>query len=425
MPVTEPHRHDVLVIGGGPAGAAAGHWLGRAGRDVVVVEKKTFPREKTCGDGLTPRAVTQLRAMGLEEKIAANHHRYDGLRCVAHGITLEMPWPQHPVHPSHGYVVRRRDLDTMVAEEAAAARRHACCRAPRRCARSSATGCSPARSSRTRPAARSARSCARYVVIADGSLSRFGRALGNQRDKRLPAGHGHPRLLREPAARRAVDRVGPRRARPQRRRHARLRLDLPVRRRHHQRRHRAAVHVPRLARHQHLPPHARVGGHRPASTGASTPTPCSASPPAVGCRWPGRSTPSRGRPGSRSATRPGSINPFNGEGIDYAYETGRMAAELLDEALETGSAMPLARYPDLLEAEYGLYFRVARAFAHVIGQPALMQQLTRVGMQSQSLMEWVLRIMANLLRPDELGPAEAAYRAVAASPASSPSASRR
>ena len=109
----------------------------------------------------------------------------------------------------------------------------------------------------------------------------------------------------------------------------------------------------------------------------------------------------------------GSINPFNGEGIDYAYETGRMAAGLLVEALETGSAMPLARYPDLLEAEYGLYFRVARAFAVVIGQPELMQQLTRVGVQSKSLMEWVLRIMANLLRPDELGPAELAYKAVA------------
>ena len=109
----------------------------------------------------------------------------------------------------------------------------------------------------------------------------------------------------------------------------------------------------------------------------------------------------------------GSINPFNGEGIDYAYETGRMAAELIDEALETASAMPLARYPDLLEAEYGLYFRVARAFAHVIGQPELMQQLTRVGMQSRTLMEWVLRIMANLLRPDEVGPAELAYKAAA------------
>ena len=94
--MTAPHRHDVLVIGGGPAGAAAGHWLGRAGRDVVIVEKKTFPREKTCGDGLTPRAVTQIQAMGLEQKIAANHHRYEGLRCIAHGVTLETQWMSTP-----------------------------------------------------------------------------------------------------------------------------------------------------------------------------------------------------------------------------------------------------------------------------------------------------------------------------------------
>jgi flavin-dependent dehydrogenase len=110
----------------------------------------------------------------------------------------------------------------------------------------------------------------------------------------------------------------------------------------------------------------------------------------------------------------GSINPFNGEGIDYAYETGRMAAGLLDEALTTGDARALGSYPSLLDAEYGLYFRVARAFSKIIGRPALMRELTRVGMHSQSLMEWVLRIMANLLRDDELGPAEAAYRSVAA-----------
>ena len=56
--------------------------------------------------------------------------------------------------------------------------------------------------------------------------------------------------------------------------------------------------------------------------------------------------------------------------------------------------------------------KVARLFAKVIGQPALMKQLTRVGLHSRTLMEWMLRIMANLLRPDELGPAEAAYKAV-------------
>jgi len=109
----------------------------------------------------------------------------------------------------------------------------------------------------------------------------------------------------------------------------------------------------------------------------------------------------------------GSINPFNGEGIDYAYETGRMAAGLLDESLRTGDGMALQRYPAMLHDEYGLYFKVARLFAQVIGQPALMKELTRVGMHSRTLMDWVLRIMANLLREDELGPAEAVYLAVA------------
>ncbi|HLI25347.1 MAG TPA: hypothetical protein VKU91_10345, partial [Acidimicrobiales bacterium] len=59
-------------------------------------------------------------------------------------------------------------------------------------------------------------------------------------------------------------------------------------------------------------------------------------------------------------------------------------------------------------------YRVARAFVHIIGRPELMRVLVSTGMRSRSLMEWILRIMANLLRPDELGPAEAAYRAVAA-----------
>jgi geranylgeranyl reductase family protein len=110
----------------------------------------------------------------------------------------------------------------------------------------------------------------------------------------------------------------------------------------------------------------------------------------------------------------GAVNPFNGEGIDYAYETARMAADVLHEALTGGDTTALQAYPKLLEAEYGQYFKVARLFARMIGRPAVLREFTRVGMQSRTLMEWVLRIMANLLRPDELGPAEAAFKAASA-----------
>jgi len=110
----------------------------------------------------------------------------------------------------------------------------------------------------------------------------------------------------------------------------------------------------------------------------------------------------------------GSVNPFNGEGIDYAYETARIAADVLADAIMNNDPAALQRYQSLLDDEYGQYFKVARLFARIIGRPVLMRELSRVGIQSRTLMEWVLRIMANLLRPDEIGPAEAAYKAAAA-----------
>jgi hypothetical protein len=91
-----------------------------------------------------------------------------------------------------------------------------------------------------------------------------------------------------------------------------------------------------------------------------------------------------------------------------------MAAQVLHEALVSNDPAVLQQYPRMLDAEFGDYFKVARLFARIIGRPVLMRELTRVGMHSRTLMEWVLRIMANLLRPDELGPAEAAYKAAAA-----------
>jgi flavin-dependent dehydrogenase len=109
----------------------------------------------------------------------------------------------------------------------------------------------------------------------------------------------------------------------------------------------------------------------------------------------------------------GSVNPFNGEGIDYAYETGRLAASLFVEANLQHDNKVLQRYPDLLDEEYGLYFKVARLFAKIIGNPVLIRELTRVGMHSQTLMEWALKVMANLMKENDKGLDEAAYGMIA------------
>ena len=175
-------RHDVLVVGGGPAGAATAYWLASAGHDVLVVEKKTFPREKTCGDGLTPRAVRQLHDMGLAER-SADFHRFDGLRAIAHGITLELEWPEHPDLP----VVRLRGASPRPRPDGR-----------RQCGeggRDALAGRGGDRSGDRRVGLvrgavvngqREVR--ADYVVIADGANSRFGRALGTARNRAYPQG---------------------------------------------------------------------------------------------------------------------------------------------------------------------------------------------------------------------------------------------
>jgi geranylgeranyl reductase family protein len=391
-----------------------------------VVERKTFPRDKTCGDGLTPRAVHQLHEMGLEPAIAAAHHRHEGLRALAHGITLELPWPEHPTFPPYGYVVRRRDLDGMVADHAAAA--GAVLRTGTEALRpilrdGLVTGAVVADKSGGGPAGKAGEAGrateaapeeihARYVVVADGSLSRFGRALGTSRNKAYPQGiairgYFESPLSADPWIESALDV------------HDREGRSLPG--------YGWVFPLGDGTINVGIGLLSTFKGYREVNTShlmrewaATAPEHWGIDPeamlaPATGGRLPmaGSIDPKVGPNWIVIGDAAGSINPFNGEGIDYAYETARMAAGLLDESLATGTGMPLQRYPRLLDDEYGLYFKVARAFAKIIGQPALMRELTRVGMRSHTLMEWVLRIMANLLRDDEIGPAEAAYRSVA------------
>lgn len=410
MASSSPERHDVLVVGGGPGGSAAAYWLAEAGHDVVVVERKRFPREKTCGDGLTPRAVTQLTDMGLAHRLE-DFHRYDGLRAVAHGISLELPWPEHPVHPSHGFVVRRCELDTMVAEHAvkAGAVMHQGTEALEPVLRGGQVRGAVVRDKESGEARELH---ARYVVVADGANSRFGRALGTFRNRSYPLGmairgYFESPLHDDPWIESALD-VRDRNGNslpgygwifPLGDGQINVGIGLLSTFRDWK-----SVNTTHLMNEfaATAPPHWGLSPEAATSvpTGGRLPMAGSVNPK-VGPTW------------ALVGDAAGSVNPFNGEGIDYAYETGRMVAGLLHEALETGDGLALQRYPDLLSAEYGLYFKVARLFAKVIGNPALMTELTRIGMHSQTLMEWVLRIMANLLRPDEIGPAEAVYKAAA------------
>jgi menaquinone-9 beta-reductase len=409
-PRVGPERHDVLVIGAGPSGAATAYWLAEAGHDVVMVERKQFPREKTCGDGLTPRAVHQLDEMGLTDRLA-DFHRFGGLRAVAHGIELELEWPAHPVYPSHGYVVRRSDLDSMVAEQAV--KSGAELRLGTEAVAPLVTdGLVTGAMVKDKESGRTEELPARFVVVADGANSRFGRGLGTARDRSYPQGMAIRGYFASPisdtpwieSALDVRDRNG----------HSlpgygwifplgdgQINVGIGLLSTYRDFKSVNTTHIMN-----------EFVATAPERWGIS---PESATSVPTGGRLPmgGSVGPKVGPTWIAVGDAAGSINPFNGEGIDYAYETGRMAAELLDETIRGGDGMALQRYPALLDETYGLYFKVARLFAKVIGQPTLMRELTRVGMRSRTLMEWVLRIMANLLRDDERGTAELAYAAAA------------
>ena len=403
--------YDVLVVGGGPAGASAAYWLAEAGHDVLLVEKKTFPREKTCGDGLTPRSVRQLEDMGLGEALR-DHHRFDGLRSVAFGRTLELRWPEHPDFPSYGYVVTRHDLDQLVAERAVKAGA-TLWQGTEAVAPLLDRGLVTGAVVRRKGGDDSEEVSARYVVIADGSLSRFGRALGTARDRRYPQGmaiRGYYASQRseEPWIESHLDirdrsgavlpgygwifPVGD----------GRVNVGVGLLSTFNQWKEVNTTHlmdafVAQAPESWEIRPDTACGP----ATGGRLPMAFSVGPVA-GPTW------------LVAGDAGAAINPFNGEGIAYAYETGRIAARWVGEALRTRDGLALARYPVELQATYGLYYKVARAFVRIIGNPEAMRLLVSTGMRSRTLMDWVLRIMANLLRPDELGPAEAAYKAVAA-----------
>ena len=116
----EDRRHDadVIVVGAGPSGSSAAYWLATAGLDVIMVEKTAFPREKVCGDGLTPRGTRALIDMGIDVSESAGWLHNRGLRVIGGGQRLHLDWPELTSFPAYGLVRPRADLDSMLARQA-------------------------------------------------------------------------------------------------------------------------------------------------------------------------------------------------------------------------------------------------------------------------------------------------------------------
>jgi geranylgeranyl reductase family protein len=400
------HDADVVVVGAGPAGSAAAFHLAQAGLDVVVCEKAEFPREKVCGDGLTPRAVKQLVAMGIETKPEDGWIRNHGLRILGGGMRIEVPWPDLASFPSYGLVRPRQDFDELLARAAqkAGARLYEATpvTAPLLDERS---GRVAGVTTKDGGAVR-----APLTIVADGNSSRFALALGIRKRDDRPMGVAYRRYYRSP--RHDDDWL-----------ESWLELwDGPQRG--------AAARASRL-----LPGYGWIFGVGDGTSNvglgilntsdafgktdykALLDSWLASLPEEWGYVEENATAPVRGAALPMAFNRKphyangallvgdagGMVNPMNGEGIAYAMESGRLAAEVVAQALAEPNATRrervLAAYPKALDAEYGGYYTIGRLFVKAIGHPSVMKLCARHGLPHPTLMKFCIKLLANLADP--------------------------
>jgi geranylgeranyl reductase family protein len=387
-------RYDAIVVGGGPGGAATAYHFARGGARVLLVERSAYPREKVCGDGLTPRAVAALDAMGLRDTYR-DWSRSAGLKIHGGGVTVELPWPELSEFPSFGLARPRADFDQLLA-------RHAEKAGATLWDRTEAVGPLVEHGLVQGVVLRREDEDpvdlrAELVVAADGASSRVAQALGLHRDERRPLGvavrqyvtserdrdpwiDSYLELWRGEELLPGYGWVFPMAD-------GTLNVGLGLL---NTSAHFRNVNYRQLLA-EWLPTVGRDWGF---TAGDVVSRPRSAPLPMAANRHP---------PLYRGVLfvgdAAGLINPFNGEGIDYAMESGQLAAETGLAVLHSGDRSLLGRYREALESRFGAYFSVGRAFVRAIGDPRVMKLAANHGLRRPTLMKIAFKLLANLYEP--------------------------
>jgi menaquinone-9 beta-reductase len=396
---------DVIVVGAGPAGSSTAYHLAAAGLDVLLLEKTSFPREKVCGDGLTPRAVKALTGMGLPVRPEDGWLLNKGVRFIGGGGRIELAWPELSAFPGYGATRARLDFDQMLAGQAAKAGarllENVTVTGPRMDERTGRITGVTARETGPQAGGSERTFGGRVVVAADGNSSRLSVSMGlHKRDDR-PLGvavrtyHATPRHDDE---------------------YSEVWLDL-------------------WDGEQLLPGYgwifgmgdgtSNVGCGLLNTSGAFGHTDyrlllqrwLKAMPAEWGLVEESRTQPVRGAALPMGFNRTphytrglllagdagGMVNPFTGEGIAYAMESGEIAARSIVQALgrrtAAGTEKVLQAYPAVLTSEYGGYYTLGRTFVKLIGQPSFIQFATRHGIKRPAVMRMMMKMLCNLTEP--------------------------